>query len=50
MLKKLGEGKYSKVKLCVDVDTNKYYAVKIMNKIKLQRKIISREKNAYSNV
>lgn len=35
MISKLGEGKFAKVKLCVDINTNTYYAAKVMDKVKL---------------
>ena len=50
MVKKLGQGSFGKVKLCYDVNTNLYYAVKIMSKDKLKRKMVSFNKNAYANV
>jgi len=40
MMQKIGQGKFAKVKLCVDMNTNNYYAVKIITKIKLQNKVV----------
>ena len=40
ILKKLGSGSYGKVKLCVDIDTEKFYAIKICNKGMLRRQKI----------
>lgn len=37
---KLGQGSYGKVLLVIDVNTNIYYAMKIINKSRLQRKVI----------
>jgi calcium/calmodulin-dependent protein kinase kinase 2 len=50
MIKRIGQGKFAKVNLCVDVNTNVYYAAKIMNKLKLRRKSISPTQNAYNCV
>ena len=46
----MGQGKFAKVKLCVDVNTNTYYAAKIINKVKLQKKALSRTQSAFSLV
>lgn len=50
MISKLGEGKFAKVKLCVDINTNTYYAAKVMDKVKLQRKVISKTQSALDNI
>lgn len=50
MMQKIGQGKFAKVKLCVDMNTNKYFAVKIMDKMKLQKKVVGQNKNAFANV
>lgn len=50
MISKLGEGKFAKVKLCVDINTNQYYAAKVMNKLKLQKKAISKTQSALDNI
>jgi serine/threonine protein kinase len=41
-MQKIGEGKFAKVKLCVDVNTKQYYAAKIINKERIRRKTIIR--------
>jgi [calcium/calmodulin-dependent protein kinase] kinase len=50
MIRRIGQGKFAKVDLCADVNTNIYYAAKIMDKLQLRRKAISRTVNAYSSV
>ena len=50
MIERIGKGKFAKVKLCVDVNTNQYYAAKIIDKVKLQRKVISKTSNAFESV
>eukprot|EP00741_Cyanophora_paradoxa_P001419 tig00000489_g1372.t1 len=47
---KLGAGSYGKVKICIDTNTNKTYAVKIMKKSILKRKRVGRSGNALQNV
>jgi serine/threonine protein kinase len=43
-------GKFANVKLCIDENTKIQYAMKIMNKKKLKRIFISRQKHAYNAV
>ena len=45
--KTLGEGAFSEVKLCKDVNTKKEYAIKIINKKKLKKEKIGKNKCAY---
>ena len=50
IIKVIGEGSFSEVKLCIDTKTGIQYAIKQMNKKFLRRKILSDGKNAYESV
>lgn len=50
MMQKIGTGSFSEVFLCFDVQTNKIYAMKVMNKSRLRRKTITKTANAFDNV
>lgn len=49
-MQKIGVGAFSEVFLCFDVQTNKVYAMKVMNKVRLRKKTISSTANAFDNV
>lgn len=46
----LGEGSFAKVKLCRDKNTDVQYAIKLMNKKELKRKINPNGRSAYECV
>ena len=50
VLEELGRGAFAKVKLCVNTEDNKRYAMKIMDKKKLKKKFMGIGKSAYTNV
>lgn len=50
IVKQLGTGAFATVKLCVDKNTNKSYAIKIMNKERLKKIRQGKDKNAYDCV
>lgn len=50
MMQKIGNGAFAEVFLCFDVNTNKIYAMKVMNKTRLRRKTINMQLNALDNV
>lgn len=43
-------GKFSKVKKCLDQKTKEVFAMKIMDKVKLKRILVSKNKKAYDSV
>ena len=50
IVRKLGEGAYSKVQLCRNEENNQLYAIKLMNKRWLQGQRVSNTKSAYESV
>lgn len=49
-MQKVGTGSFAEVFVCFDVNDNKVYAMKVMNKTKLRRKTISMASNAFDSV
>eukprot|EP00347_Sterkiella_histriomuscorum_P018998 403343360 len=50
VIQPIGQGKFAKVVMCIDQQTKIQYAMKIMNKRKLKRIFISKNKHAYDTV
>jgi serine/threonine protein kinase len=50
IVKKLGQGKFAKVYKCMDQKTKQTYAMKIMNKTKLKKIFVGKNKRAYQAV
>ena len=50
VIKELGSGAFAKVKLCEDINTNNFYAIKIMNKKELKAKSGGKGRSAYDCV
>lgn len=48
--KYLYRGKFASVKLCIDENTKQRFAMKVMNKKRLKRIFISKNKHAYNAV
>ncbi len=50
IMKRIGRGKFAKVVQCMDQETKIVYAMKIMNKAKLKKIFVGKNKHAYSSV
>ena len=48
--KLIGRGTFGKVKIVVNSDTQAQSAMKIINKVKLKRKVFAKDKNAYTQI
>ena len=49
-MKKIGRGKFAKVVQCIDQNTKENFAMKIMNKAKLKKIFVGKNKHAYATV
>jgi len=50
LIKEVGRGGYGKVKLSINTETKKQVAIKVANKKKLKRKLLSRQKSAFNQL